>query len=369
MVTATASLRRVIAALAVGGVLVAAPTSSQADESSEPDNPGLPHIVCTEEQQALGACVGDEERNLTNWLSFAQVGRTGSLPAKQWGQIPLTMLASTVLFYNYNHQAENPGPGELLDEQFIEADAFLVSPKGSKDAYGDSALIPVRTVAFGSIPVEITLQVSQQRDGDDLPTAINVKTGQEAYTTENDGYSARVVVRPAVIDQPLTVRVRKVVVDGVDVQLSDATCRTAQTARLRVASERQEMVIDQRDPVTSVSDNIFDPDHGFYGLSGGTLNGTIDIPAFTGCTTSPGDDLSPLLTSAISSPDNPVTLRVGGLGCFTFDGVRPRPTQPGANTAEEAGCSEIDNPNNPKLRTIPFPLDFPDYAPGEQPPG
>ncbi|KAA1380141.1 hypothetical protein [Aeromicrobium fastidiosum] len=368
MVTATASLRRVIAALAVGGVLVAAPASSQADEPSAREDPGLPYIRCTEELQAVGGCTNDEDLNLYNWLNFAQVGRTGSLPAKQWAQIPLTMLASNVLFYGYSHYEEHPGPGELLNEQFIEAQAFLVSPKGSKDDYGDSALIPVRTVAFGSIPVEITLQVSQQRDGDDLPTAIKVKTAQDQYETETDGYSSRVVVSPAVIDQPLTVRVRKVAVDGVDVQLSGATCRTAQTARLRVASERQEMVLDLRDPVKNFSDNLFDPDHGFYGLSGGTLNGTIDIPAFTGCTTAPGDDLSPLLSSAISSPDNPVTLRIGGLGCFSFDGVRPRPTQPGANTAEEAGCSEIDNPNNPKLRTIPFPLDFPDYAPGDQPP-
>jgi hypothetical protein len=369
MVTVASSLRRAVIALAVGGLLVTMPGSSQADEPGGPDNPGLPHIVCTQEQQALGACVGDEERNLYNWLNYAQLGRTGSLPAKQWARIPLTMLASTAVFYNKNHSAESPGPGELLDEQFIEADAFLVSPKGSKDSYGDSAMIPVRTVAFGSIPVELTLQVSQVRDGDDLPRSIHVTTAQEVYATEEDGYTSRVVVRPAVIDEPLFVRVRKIVVDGVDVQLDGATCRTTQTSRLRVASDRQEMVLDSRDPTRSVSDDVFDPDRGFYGLSGGTLNGTIDIPAFTGCGTSSGDDLSPLLTSAVSSPDNPVTLRVGALGCFSFNDERPLPTQPGANTPDEAGCSEINNPNNPKVRTIPYPLDLPDYAPGEQPPG
>lgn len=349
MVTATASLRRVIAALAVGGVLVAAPTSSQADEA---DNPGLPRLPCSSQQVEDGFCTPDNdayERNANNWLNNAQNGLTGSVPAKQWAQIPLTMLASNVLFSN----SLDDGTYTTL----FQYDSFFVSPEGSGRPYGDTALIPVRTVAFGSIPATITLQVSQRRDADGLPVPVHLDAQQVDIT----GPPALTVLPPVVLDETVSLRVRSLTVDGVDVQLQD-TCQTRTSARLRAASEATEY-----DAANGPAEEQFDQAHGFFGLSGGTLNGTIDIPAFSGCTTATGDDVSPLLTSAISSTGNPLSLSIGAVGCFSASETRPLPTQPGANTPEAANCFE-GSTTNPDTRTIPFPQDFPDYAPGEQPP-
>jgi len=356
------SLRRAVTVLAVGVVLATTTVSSEADETAEPENPGLPHIVCTDKQKEKGACQGDEERNLYQWLNFVQSGMTGSVPSKQWARLPLTMIASTALLYQTDTPPpgeQNP-PGELASKNFEEADAFLVSPKGSKNAYGDSALIPIRTVAFGSIPAQITLQVSQPRDKNDLPRPINLVAQLDQYVAVGD--SARVVLHPAKVDTSVSIRVARLVIDGVDVGLGDA-CQTGPRARLSVASDAGDLLVTAPDDISTV----FDPSKGFYDFYGGTLHGTIDIPAFDGCATRSGDDVSALLTSAISSKSNPVTLQLGALGCFTASETRPLPTQPGANTPAEANCFEIDNPNNPKLRTVPYPLDFPDYAPGENP--
>ncbi|RYJ07080.1 MAG: hypothetical protein EON52_03070 [Actinomycetales bacterium] len=348
MVTAAASLRRVIAALAVGGVLVAAPMSSQADEA---DNPGLPRLPCSPQQVQDGFCTSDGnafERNANNWLNNAQNGLTGSVRAKQWARLPLTMLASNVLFSN------RPGDGSITN--LFQYDSFFVSPKGSGHPYGDTALIPVRTVAFGSIPATVTLQVSQRRDADGLPVPVHL----EAEQVDIAGPPAKTVLPPVVLDETVSVRVRSLSVDGVDVQLQK-TCRTGTSARLRASSEATEY-----DAAAGSPDDQFDQAHGFFGLSGGTLNGTIDIPAFSGCTTATGDDVSPLLTSAISSTGNPLSITIGAVGCFSFTDTRPLPTQPGATTPEAANCFEGAT-TNPDTRTIPFPRDFPDFAPGEQP--
>lgn len=296
----------------IGGLLAAIPASSQADEPIAPDTPGLPHIVCNEKQELLAYLCkdGDGMRNLYGWANFTQIGLTGSIPAKQWGRIPLTMVSANVLVYqtDINLSAD---PGELLYKYPI----------------------PVETI-------------------------------HENYANDSDGYS-RTIVAPSFLDQMVSIRVRSVAVDRVDVRLRD-TCQTGPLARLHAESDNQELVL-AADGSNGSSDDNFDPDTGFFGINGGTLNGTIDILAFSGCATQSGDDLSRLLTSAVSSESNPVTLRVGALACYTSDGVSPRPTSPGANTPDKAGCVEVNNPNNPKIRTIPYPLDIPTHAPGAHP--
>lgn len=345
-----------VAAVAVAGL----GASSAMAKEGEGRTPGLPFIPCPTLPEKYGyVCPEPDSQERWGWFNSAQVGMTGSVAAKQWGRIPLTMLATSAIFYN--EWFLESGPGEVANDLFVEAQAFMVSPKGSKDSYGDSAYIPVRTVAFGSIPVEVTLQVSQRRDRHDLPVPIQVKSNDQNIraTPTRPGHTR---YRPTKVDDRLNVRVRDVKVDGVDVGLGD-TCQTGPTARLRVESESIDLfgtVENNGNP-----DADFDPAHGHIGIHGGTLNGTVDIPAFGGCTTSTGDDLSPLLTSAIAGKANPVTLRLGALSCFTSS---PEgwllPTQPGATTPEEAGCFEAGFP--PKVRTIPDPLPFPDHAPGAQ---
>jgi hypothetical protein len=79
-----------------------------------------------------------------------------------------------------------------------------------------------------------------------------------------------------------------------------------------------------------------DPNAFFSPEWGGTLNGTIDIPPFTGCTTASGDDLSALMTLSASGPDNPVSARIGWR-CFVLDEEgSPRPLRAGENTPKAA---------------------------------
>ena len=50
--------------------------------------------------------------------------------------------------------------------------AFLV-PSNTTESYGNSPAITVRTVAFGSIPAEVQLQLRQRRDSDGLPIQLH----------------------------------------------------------------------------------------------------------------------------------------------------------------------------------------------------
>jgi hypothetical protein len=49
-------------------------------------------------------------------------------------------------------------------------------------------------------------------------------------------------------------------------------------------------------------------------VAGGLLLGSLDIPAFAGCTTAGGDDISALLTATVSGDGNAVQIRTQSLG-------------------------------------------------------
>ncbi|MET0822095.1 MAG: hypothetical protein ABWY58_14115 [Aeromicrobium sp.] len=371
--------RRIIGpALAVGAVCSLVTGASADDHPGRPEA-GIPRLDCpVEDYYPEQPCAPGDDTivNFGSWFGTSQVGLTGSKVAKQWTKVPLTMLATNALFYYKSHpgQGEVP-PGEKINTEFgYLVRAFLVSPKGSKDDYGDSAPIQVRTVAFGSIPVEVTLQVSQERDAAGLPKPLVYRPhdySMQPPADRPDLYS-QVVVDAATIESQLNVRVKKVVVDGVDVGLGDS-CQTGPGAKLAVASK--ELRVDEyNEPPPDGSSNgwteyLFDPKEYLYGIYGGTLTGTIDIPRFTGCATRSGDDVSPLLTSALSEKGNPVSLRIGALGCNVYD-------ENGSNVPIPPGTNRPDDPKanclpqtllNPRIVTVPEEFDTPDYAPGEAP--
>lgn len=351
------------------GALVALASTSRSAEAADGPVPGLPAISCP----SIGAEYPEGTRNscaefpdpdsyATNgtWLNFPQVGLAGSPKAKQWTRVPLSMMATSVIF-TYKGWGDG-AVGEKSETEFwYDTQAFFVSPPGSSHPYGDSAPIPIRTVAFGSVPVEATLQVSQARTADGLPEPLRFRPHDYKLARANGN---TMVVESAALDAKVIVAVRSLVVDGVDVQLGDS-CRSQRPASLQL--ESKELRVDQ--PERDLEYEVFDPDVYQYGINGGTLQGVIDIPAFTGCSTASGDDVSPLLTAAVSEEDAPLSVRLGATNCQIYDeNFNARPIPAGVERPDDprAGCMDSFHPN-PKVVTVPNVFDIPDHAPGQPP--
>ncbi len=350
----------ILTALMSGGPAQADPPGAQ---------PGLPYLRCLPKppgtpEGTLDSCNGsDDYVNAGSFLNFPQVGLAGSVKAKQWTQVPLTMVSASVLFYYYDHPGRAQPGDKIAQEWWYEIRAFFNSPRGSRDNYGDSAPIPVRTVAFGSIPVQATLQVSQQRDGAGLPVPLRFRP-HDYRVDRGLGSGFTSVVEKSTLSAKVRVRVKKLVVDGVDVGLGQ-DCSTAGLNDLTLSSKQLEVdTLDDNAPIPEL-ERQFDPTEYQYGIYGGTLRGSIDIGAFAKCSTASGDDISPLLTSALSEADNPVAVRIGATNCQLYDDVgNGGPIPPGVNDPEDprAGC----NPSvaaNPRIVTVPKRFDLPDTAP------
>lgn len=333
-------------------------TASRADVP--PPWPGLPTLP-DEDPTRLGY---DPASAPFGWYGAAQVGIAGSIPAKQWTRLPVTLLATHVVF-GY------PEPTPPRSSEFpLNIWAFFVSPKGSPENYGDSAPITVRTVAFGSVPVEATLQVRQQRTGAGTPKPIVLKTVNGNIEIDGGASPTEEYAGSDPVNEQVFVAVTRLKVDGVDLGL-DRRCQTAEPGDLDLDATYEQTpdtpLQGQYDPEG--------PDDLLLGTAGGNVSGRLDIGAFDGCRTSTGDDVSPLLTSALSGLDNPLRVRIGVLNCFTFteDYTKVLPPPPGAETPAEGYCNALapdpTNPDFPKYRTVPKPIDLPDHAPGEQPPG
>ncbi|MFS3130164.1 hypothetical protein ACLM5J_17310 [Nocardioides sp. Bht2] len=301
-------LRRAgLAALATSCLVTAySPLSSSASE--DPDFPGLPS------QDSLR---GD-------WVGPSVTTINETARAKQWVRLPPIVLAA----YNFgSRRQESPTCTELGDyksKTSWRASVYFVSGDGaSPRPYGYVRAFDVNTVAFGSIPVTATVRLAQPRDAEDLPMGgeINVMTGdfctgKGKYTVpvpgqvNNHWWDAR-----ATLD--VLVEVVKLRVDGVDLGLKPG-CRTAEANAVQASAPDyygwDPTITAEERPVGG---NVMTTK--FFGLAnGGLLTGTVDIDAFTGCRTAVGEDVSALLTSAISGPNNKVSMRSQGLqaaGC------------------------------------------------------
>lgn len=347
------------------GALVALASSSQPADAADGPVPGLPFIPCPTvgpqyPEGTANSCElqQDPDAYATNgsWLNFPQLGLAGSPKAKQWTRVPLSMMATSIIFTT--KAWTDQGVGERVgNEWWYDAQAFFVSPPGSRYPYGDSAPIPVRTVAFGSVPVEATLQVSQARTAESLPEPLRFRPHDyKIARTSGD----TMIVESAALDADVTISVRSLTVDGVDVELGD-TCRSRRAASLHL--ESKELRVDQ--PERDLEFEVFDPEIYQYGINGGALQGSIDIPSFTGCTTASGDDVSALLTAAVSEDDAPLSVRMGATNCQIYDekfNARPIPAGVTRPDDPRAGCFESSHPN-PKVVTVPKPFELPTEAP------
>jgi hypothetical protein len=217
--------------------------------------------------------------------------------------------------------------------QTVKGEAAFVSPPGFADGYGHLEPLTVRTVGFGMIPVEATVQVSQRRSNG-RPIPIRIELIQDEY------YNGSWVFHPAHVTDAFEVRVTDVIVDGVDIGLT-GTCRTVRPAPVVMLGQGFTAPADVAvQGGTKVGEWLWktkDPSEFFHPVYGGQMEGTVDIPPFTGCITRSGDDLSDIITGSVAGPDNHVIFRMNRICGKSEQGVN-MPPAPGENNPRRSGC-------------------------------
>jgi hypothetical protein len=285
-----------------------------------------------------------------NWSPASQGSMSYARRAKQW------FISSTGMVVAEFAIVDLPQVGDAQGQQ-IPAEGYFVSPQGAPANYGYLEPMTVRSVGFGMIPVEATVQVSQRREnGFPVPVRVQLEARSWNYMIGARRTSDYTVEDTKVADS-FNVRILAVKVDGVDLGLN-GDCRTVEPAPVSMTGPGYTIEDTTRNGDSSYSDTDWYLEHDvstyFNPIKGGELTGTMTIPAFTGCTTTAGDDLSSLLTLSVSGADNPVKARTGFPCPYEANGVNA-PLPPGVSNPR-LGTGHVDKP----------PLK-PGYCPGIKP--
>lgn len=316
-------------------------SSANADISVPPRWPGLPPATAPN-----GWNVRSTGGDWSDGLSEAT-------RAQQWLKIPAQAEAFQEFAAPETTFPADDSEGRLVS-QTITASLALSSPKGAKYGYGIGIPATVHTVAFGAVPIQVRVQLEQVRDANNLPVPLQLVAPILTYKADQQ-------VRPGVLskvrsDLAITghvrVRLTALAVDGVDVGLSD--CVSAP-----IDLDLKSVTIWTGDPDTdpnaapavqgsqpgSLAQTNWMAARGIGSVNGGAVTGDVDIPAFSHCVTKSGEDLSPLLTDAISGPDNPVTVGYGSLtpptpeqACETKTSIFPYYTARGPFSGDPSDC-------------------------------
>lgn len=313
------SLKRAAAAVALAFLTFTLAGASHADEWY----PGLPDPVDT------GA-----------WANTAQGGMSYAGKTKQYVRMPEAMITST-------QRVLTTPVSPALSRYEVFALAYFVSPESAPENYGYMEPVTIRTVGFGLMPVEATVQVSQRREnGYPVPISVHL---QSVYNKDPQTFKyINWVADPVVVDDRFNVEITNIKVDGHDLNLRPG-CRAAQPAAVKMVGPGYTI---QPLPMGESGwedwHEAADPSTFFHPLYGGQMHGTITMPAFTGCITSTGDDLSDMITQSVAGSDNKVTAQALGPCTHTIPGENtPWPLAKGKNTPKRSEC-----PTRPPL---PYP--------------
>lgn len=227
------------------------------------------------------------------WTQVVQGGAAEAARAKQLIRVP--MQVSTAYAWVDSVQG---APADPVHEYHTATNfVYLMAEADAPHTYGMTAPFSVKTVAFGNIPVVATLRLAQRRTASDLPIPILFTAKDELMRTSGQVY------HDVDLSDVLSVQVESIAVDGEDLNLRPG-CTTTQPATIKLHGNgfhSSDAWVDQSQPWLS---DVYVP-----GL-GGRLSGTVDVPGFERCVTRSGEDISPLLTAAVSGPDNAVSLHV-----------------------------------------------------------
>jgi hypothetical protein len=170
-------------------------------------------------------------------------------------------------------------------------------------------------LAYGFVPVTATLQLATEPSNCPAPTVADlnhaISAGICLLTIEHGQWPAG---QEDTGTAKLAVHLSNLKVDGTSLNVS-SHCQAA-GADLQVVGS------------SALNPSAVSPGQFVIAL-GGTLAGTVTIPPFTGCVTPSGEDLNPLLTSAVSGAGNDVQLTEGNLCSPTDDTCVPTPPAPG----------------------------------------
>ncbi|MGH1562145.1 hypothetical protein [Mumia sp. DW29H23] len=268
-----------------------------------------------------------DSRVTGEWLTPQQRGVTYLERARQWTRTPTLQ---SVAFNRSTQQWVDSTCSRITQargaRRFREwwADVTLVdrgTALNSPRRYGYTQSFVVRTVAFGSVPVEATVALEQPRTAKGVVIPATLKQGVAQYCASQGGFEIPPPhdgwrYLPAEGDGSLRVRIDEVAVDGVVLPLAGCA---ADGATLRLTSRDylkwDPRIPDDERPESQAGNTkaaiLRTP---YYVIErGGLLFGSLDIPAFAGCATADGDDLSALLTASVSGPGNTVQLRTEAL--------------------------------------------------------
>lgn len=341
---------RLAQAVALGaaiGVVSALP--GQGADGPHPGHPPLPATGLGEEWIAAGW-----------WSGATQSGASDVSRQRQWVRTGDVLMTAAAPLWGENHRRAPANPAtefpELDDpEAFAREcpDAYkqcfvagsmvnLVSPPGAAHNYGISPAIIVRTIAFGAVPVEATIQLEQERTADGGLQSIMLRSSEIVLFRPGSNASGVSRYYDSTLDQGLYVRVKNLEIDGRQVEFS-GKCRTAEPARLRVRGKGF------RGDDPDLGDPLWESGH-FAAGEGGLLEGTLDVGAFDGCRTTTGDDLAPLLTATVSGPGNSVKINTTGpTGCNPLGIPSGSTAAPGTTIGQwrDAGCTIPPAPDLP----------------------
>lgn len=258
------------------------------------------------------------------WISPQAASLNYATAAKQWIKPPVFQAVAN----NLQTQAfSDPrctgrlGEGITLVRDYRAPVVFVNTDVSADSAqrFGRTQTFTVRTAAFGAVPVEADIALEQLHNpqGAVLPAILTQRAstfcpGRGPYPTPPPGVDGtNSLLSQTSLTGSVTVRVTGLRVDGVEIP-GLATCGTTTGKLALTAPDYYAWNPDLTDSERPYKENILTTK--FFNLSlGGMLAGTLDVPDFTSCRTSGGDDVSPLLTAAVSGNGNPVTLRSEGL--------------------------------------------------------
>ncbi|MEX0428450.1 hypothetical protein AB3X52_12535 [Nocardioides sp. DS6] len=255
-----------------------------------------------------------------SWYGVQGNGLSEVARAREWVRLSAqALIVSAASLEPTYYPADDPEHRQFTQPMLTEV--TFSSPARAKHGYGEGIPITVRTAAFGTIPVEAQVQIEQLRDAQDVPVPLLLST------SETD-YRQRIEIRPGVFDAQhedashlrgqVKVRVNRIAVDGIDLHLA-AGCTTGAVDLVARAqgfwANDPENVPEKQDPPLvpgTAAAATWMAKRGLFSLAnGGSLSGTVTIPPFSGCRTRTGEDVSRLLTAAISGPGNRVTVGAG----------------------------------------------------------
>lgn len=348
--------RRLLSRLAAAGVAVACvamlnASSAETLEDTLPEDPRFPG-------QGLPGYGQHPTTEQSTWIDPQATTLNYMGVAKQWVRPPtLYTVGSNLPTATLNDPRCSGRLGEgVRNRRDYRAPLVFLNPHAAPTAsnrFGETQSFTVRTAAFGSLPVEAVVTLEQPRnvEGAVLPA---IATQRGVYYCVGEGpFESGNGLLGTTVTGTVSVRVTRLRVDGVPISLA-SRCIAAD-GRLSLSApdyfDGDPQIRDEERPPQSSEDIAGILRTKFFNIgNGGLLSGTLDIPAFSGCRTTKGDDLSRILTAAVAGEGNPVTVRSEGLP--PLDGLNPS-TDPKTQPCPWTGNCEARLPA----------LDIPESAP------